>query len=178
VKPVRCIRMSRCKEFYDKWEKDGSDWCEKASSSVSEINAYLDIITLFEKEGLSRDFIFKNFKESAARPIYRSYNEDVRAKAIDIVKERLKKQQKITTTETHSLMKLLNKDCDLQKEGCCEICKKAFTNYHPPQRDHDHITGANRGILCRNCNVAIGHFKDDIKLLEGAIDYLKKYRCC
>lgn len=41
-------------------------------------------------------------------------------------------------------------------------------------KDHDHKTGKIRGLLCGNCNVGIGHFKDDIHLLIKAIEYLKK----
>lgn len=38
--------------------------------------------------------------------------------------------------------------------------------------DHDHTTGAIRGILCNNCNQGIGQFKDDPELLEFARIYL------
>jgi transcription elongation factor Elf1 len=41
--------------------------------------------------------------------------------------------------------------------------------------DHDHKTGKAREWICDSCNTGIGRFKDDIKLLEKAIEYLKKY---
>ena len=41
--------------------------------------------------------------------------------------------------------------------------------------DHDHKTGKARGLLCFNCNSGLGQFKDNIKVLEKAIEYLKKY---
>lgn len=40
--------------------------------------------------------------------------------------------------------------------------------------DHDHISGKARGWICDSCNTGIGRFKDDIVLLENAIDFLKK----
>lgn len=40
--------------------------------------------------------------------------------------------------------------------------------------DHDHKTGAVRGLLCHNCNRALGLFQDSISNLENAIDYLKR----
>lgn len=39
--------------------------------------------------------------------------------------------------------------------------------------DHDHSTGLIRGLLCTNCNTGLGMFKDNIKILEAAIKYLK-----
>ncbi len=38
--------------------------------------------------------------------------------------------------------------------------------------DHCHDTLKVRGLLCGNCNRAIGLLKDDIKLLQNAINYL------
>ena len=38
----------------------------------------------------------------------------------------------------------------------------------------DHKEGIIRGILCRQCNLAIGQFSDDAYLLERAIIYLEE----
>ena len=54
----------------------------------------------------------------------------------------------------------------------CEICKS-----RPPVHcDHDHLTGAFRGWLCRMCNTGLGAFGDDIAGLERALEYLKRTR--
>lgn len=39
--------------------------------------------------------------------------------------------------------------------------------------DHCHVTDKVRGLLCHNCNRALGLLKDNIQTLENAIAYLK-----
>lgn len=56
------------------------------------------------------------------------------------------------------------------QNGLCAICKKKTTLVV----DHAHERGANvRGLLCTNCNVGLGMFKDDPSLLLSAVSYLK-----
>jgi hypothetical protein len=41
--------------------------------------------------------------------------------------------------------------------------------------DHDHATGAVRGLLCGHCNKALGLLRDDPAKIEGLIHYLTAY---
>jgi protein-arginine kinase activator protein McsA len=58
----------------------------------------------------------------------------------------------------------VKKICD----GKCNICGKTAKL----AVDHDHKTNKFRGLLCDNCNMGLGQFKDDPMLLEFAQIYL------
>lgn len=60
-------------------------------------------------------------------------------------------------------------DVMLEAQGHkCAVCKKA----DPEHVDHDHATGKVRGMLCFNCNQALGNARDDIGVLRELIGYL------
>lgn len=42
--------------------------------------------------------------------------------------------------------------------------------------DHDHLTGVVRGLLCRACNLTIGHAKENDFRLQSCADYLRRVK--
>jgi len=60
--------------------------------------------------------------------------------------------------------------------GLCFICRKPPPDKRHLALDHDHETDQIRGYLCWNCNLGLGHFKDNEELLQRAIEYLRAFR--
>lgn len=59
------------------------------------------------------------------------------------------------------------------QNGLCGICSTPLdTLSRTPHADHCHTTKRVRGILCNNCNQAIGYFKDNASRCRAAAEYL------
>ena len=63
------------------------------------------------------------------------------------------------------------------QDGLCKICNTEgflMKESHVLKLvvDHCHQTGRVRGLLCHNCNRALGLLKDDKDVISRAIDYL------
>jgi hypothetical protein len=56
--------------------------------------------------------------------------------------------------------------------GGCAICERPPRPDISLHVDHDHVSGAVRGLLCFRCNNALGDLGDDLQHLERAVAYL------
>jgi len=66
------------------------------------------------------------------------------------------------------------------QNGQCKICSTSFNfeEYGQPGSfcvDHDHNTGAVRGLLCAHCNRGIGQFKENLQFIKNAVIYLEEH---
>lgn len=60
-----------------------------------------------------------------------------------------------------------------KQDGKCAICCSDESELAKKLAvDHDHATGRVRGLLCDDCNLAIGRLQDSPKILRRALDYL------
>lgn len=72
----------------------------------------------------------------------------------------------------------------LEQQGKCAICRHDLyyntwgllkDKTYSIHIDHDHNTGKPRGLLCQNCNIALGKFQDNRRIVESAAYYLVSY---
>lgn len=67
----------------------------------------------------------------------------------------------------------------IQKNRCMICGSEGFCigkNGHTEKLvvDHDHKTGKVRGLLCHNCNRALGLLQDSVEVITKAAEYLKQ----
>lgn len=87
------------------------------------------------------------------------------------VKDRVKNQELLKS------YKISLKDYNVmisKQNGVCAICfKNELTARNKNLAvDHCHKTGIIRGLLCSNCNRAIGLLKDSVPIIKSALKYL------
>lgn len=89
-------------------------------------------------------------------------------------------RNKVVRITRHGITLEQYNDMLLAQENKCAICTRIFTD--TPHIDHDHNCCPKtsscgrcvRGLLCGDCNPALGAFGDSIETLEAAIRYLKE----
>lgn len=55
----------------------------------------------------------------------------------------------------------------------CKICSNILKEGKATHVDHCHTTGVIRGLLCSNCNTALGLAKENLEILAKMMRYLK-----
>jgi hypothetical protein len=58
------------------------------------------------------------------------------------------------------------------QNGTCAVCGRP----DPGHVDHDHKSGRVRGMLCFNCNQALGNVRDNLQVIYGLATYLRTSR--
>lgn len=106
---------------------------------------------------------------------------DYAIKNIDIIKRKREmlenklKKRNCEIKKCYGLTLLQVEEMKKSQDDKCAICGEKFGKSKNTHIDHCHKTKIVRGILCQSCNLGIGFFKDDIKRLNLAINYLKKH---
>ena len=64
------------------------------------------------------------------------------------------------------------------QNNSCKVCNIKFNiniKMITPHVDHCHTTGKIRGLLCMNCNTSLGFLKEDTKIMQKLIEYVKEH---
>ena len=122
-----------------------------------------------------RKYATDSERKDAAREQCRKYRATDRAKQIAADKQRVWQSKNKHKPREYLLRNKYGLTIDNYKSilaaqnNKCAICEVTMSETFI---DHDHYTGLTRGILCRHCNLGIGHFFDSIETLNKAIKYL------
>lgn len=135
----------------DKYQKDGYRCSCKSCQQIAHIKRYEK-----DPEGQkarAKDYR-KRLKESSPEKLFISNR-----------RTKLKRSYNISLEDYDTLL--------LSQDNRCKICGK-----EPSAKllavDHCHTTGKVRGLLCSNCNTALGLVKDNKELLSRMITYLEE----
>ena len=76
----------------------------------------------------------------------------------------------------YGINRIQKQDMIQELDNTCPGCEREFDTGHgmaaTPVVDHCHDTGAVRGILCNECNLALGNVRDSVHTLANLIKYL------
>lgn len=90
-------------------------------------------------------------------------------------KDKVKKYRRLSLLRR--LYKLTEQDYDnmlLSQNNRCKICNTIPEKiFHV---DHCHTTGKVRGLLCEFCNRGLGQFRDNVNIMNKAIDYINIHK--
>ena len=96
---------------------------------------------------------------------YRDYRAAHKVRKAELCKQSMLRMRYAITPEEFA--EFLHK-----QNNACAICKGKFSESGKPYIDHDHGSRWVRGLLCRDCNFAIGLLREDIDRFQAAADYL------
>jgi hypothetical protein len=89
---------------------------------------------------------------------------------------RIKRRFGLNKEQYQTLVERQNDVCALC--GQKERIKRSQHHFGPNYLavDHDHKTGKVRGLLCNQCNIGLGNFKENIQVLRKAAEYLEGHQ--
>ncbi len=111
------------------------------------------------------------FESEAGKVQRKKYEESGRGTA---ARKKYRESDRGKSKHSYPLYGILHSDKQAMYQaqaGKCSVCEEDF-DIDSLGIDHDHHSGIVRGLLCSRCNVGIGYFRDDVKILAGAIRYL------
>lgn len=138
--------------------------CKKCDTTKSLNDFHRD-----KKSADGRCFYCKECNKAKARQNYRDNPDRVRAY------EKQNRDHRERNYRSKYGIGVADYDEMLERQGgVCAACKKPErrTQTENLAVDHCHSTGVVRGLLCSNCNRALGLLNDDPEIIAGLLEYL------
>ena len=162
-----CLINKELKEFY---------YCRNTKDKL--MSKCVDCNTIYMKQYYKSNEIKAKENSRTNRlnrlPELKIYNENYRAKNYRSARNnRLKCIYGITIEDFEKLAKEQNYLCAICNKP--QVPNKRHNNEITPLAvDHCHKTNKIRKLLCSNCNGALGLFKDNVEVMQKAIQYIKE----
>ena len=166
-------KANKGRKFSDEWRKNlsiahkGQVSSRKGKKFVSEEEqkakrkAYIEVWNIKNKDRIAevrREYDKKNIERRRAQARIRYQKNSQRR--LDYIRFR---KYGITGDEFRRIV-------EKQKDEC-PICTRSISKNYSV--DHDHVTDKVRGIICHNCNLAIGNAGDSPERLRAMAAYLE-----
>lgn len=176
-----CCRENSKKRYIENKEKINASSKVYYEANKEKINAHINANRKANPEKIKsyyKNFYIKNKEKinlatktySRANPekikaLYKAYYGTYPEKTFA---NKLKNRYSLTLKDYYALLEHQN--------GVCAICGEICITQERLSVDHDHLTGKVRGLLCRRCNLGLGHFQDSFEIISRAAEYLKSHK--
>lgn len=133
----------------------------------------------FHKDKRSRDGLYVYCKE-CNKAKSRAWNADNRDKIADRDRKRRQADPNYDRSRNYKAKYGITleqyNEMFANQGGVCAVCAQPERRKETDHLavDHNHATGQVRGLLCSNCNRAIGLLEDDPKRMMAAASYLRR----
>ena len=170
------------KAAYDKAyyaeNKEAIDASQKAYNSENKESkaAYDKAYNAENKEARAAHYTDNKESILAKQKVYYAENKDeMIANQKAYYAENKEKVRWTTIMRKYGITEQKYNDMFADQDGCCAICGLHQVALNESLHvDHNHSTGAVRGLLCRSCNTGIGLLKEDPDILNKASAYLER----
>lgn len=166
--PSHCIRGHLFSERTTSYRADGSRRCRTCKSLLARESRLRNALKPIASIQLADTCASGHPLDPATVLIWSGEVRCPQCRQQTIKKSRMK-HYGITEDEYNELL-------ERQDYRCC-ICEVEFATLGTqPAIDHNHDTGAVRGLLCRPCNLGIGNLRDDLDNVQRAYKYLLAHK--
>jgi Autographiviridae endonuclease VII len=168
VKPLDQFPKTRSNETGKEYRRHKCKACWNAVRSAKP-RAYLERQSALHKAWTE--------KRLAADPKYREKLRAIHKSWRDRNREHVRRESRIGAIKrAYGLSPADLEAMRLAQGGLCAACGGPPDDKRPLNVDHDHTTGAVRGLLCNSCNLALGRARESVERLRALASYLEKAR--